>query len=84
MICGRRHSDCYRTLKTLGVLDQYKHLLTDESSGFLTTENRFVDRSEAYKIALAANQIEYGKVATDRGEDSILISENLWISKYEM
>ena len=41
-------------------------------------------RSEAYKIALNANQIEYGKAATDRGDDSILISENLWIAHHEM
>ena len=59
VICGRRHSDCYSTLKILGVLDQFKHLLTDNSSGFITTENRFVDRSEAYKIALNANTIYF-------------------------
>lgn len=43
--------------------------------GFLTNENRFVDRKEAAKIAMLAKQIDKWK------EGQILISEELWCEK---
>lgn len=33
----------------------------ENEQGFLTNKNRFVDRFEAYKIALSTNQITEGK-----------------------
>ena len=82
IICGRRHSDCYATLK--GIVDYYSddaylhlHLNRDEQ-GFLTSENRFVSRKEAWDIAKENGQIKFGLEASENGELSELISENLY------
>jgi len=48
---------------------------TCEEMGFMTSENRFVDREEAAKIAIKAGQI-------DRDTD-LLFSEDMW-EKHEM
>jgi len=84
-ICGRRHHNCYQTitdlkgdcntyLKTLNLLDDdyRKH------QGFMTSHDRFVDRKEGWKIAVENNQVVIGLAASDNGEESILISENLY------
>jgi hypothetical protein len=90
VVAGRRHCDCYATVKALVGMDEVKKLkmlnaertmsLEDHRmhQGFLTSKNRYVDRKEAWKIAKENNQIKYGLEASDRGEDSILISENLY------
>lgn len=87
IITGRRHSDCYKSLKSILEVESYSNInfeLPDrEHQGFLTTFNRFVDRKEAYKIAKAQNQIKYGFDATENGEESILISENLFNPEIE-
>lgn len=49
-----------------------------EKQGFMTSLNRFVDRKEAWKIAKANNQIKFGMKASENGEESELISENLY------
>ena len=78
IICGHRHGDCYDILK------QLKPDITEDEEpdrnmqGFLTSLNRFVDRKEAWKIAKANNQIKFGLEVSDNGDDSILISENLY------
>ena len=78
IICGYRHSDCYNTIKQLvpGISDD--ELPDRNSQGFLTSKNRFVDRKEAWKIARENDQIKYGLTVSDFGDDSILISENLY------
>lgn len=85
VVCGRRHNNCYQTIISLkGDLNEYlKSLnLTKEDyrkgQGFITSTDRYVDRKEAWKIAMENNQIIFGKGASDMGEDSILISENLY------
>jgi hypothetical protein len=84
IITGRRHSDCYALLKNLVTEDNYQSILNDHCDkdgkhhGFLTSTNRFVDRKEAWKIAKENNQIQFGLIASDNGDDSILISENLY------
>jgi hypothetical protein len=79
IIAGKRHSDCYATLKLLSTEFNKKiELPPREKQGFLTSQNRFVDRKEAWKIAKENNQIKYGYDASEDGEDSILISENLY------
>ena len=87
IITGRRHSDCYKSLKSILEVESYSNINFDladrEHQGFLTTFNRFVDRKEAYKIAKAQNQIKYGFDATENGEESILISENLFNPEIE-
>lgn len=75
IISGHRHSDCYNVLRTLkpDAVDPER-----DKQGFLTSENRFVHRKEAWDIAIRCNQVKYGKDATDNGDESILISENLY------
>jgi len=85
VVCGRRHNNCYQTitdltgdcntyLKSLGLTDNdYR-----DQQGFITSLDRFVDRKEAWKIAVENNQVVIGVEATENGEDSILISENLY------
>lgn len=88
VIAGRRHGDCYRTIKSItgqSENERYGDLfnsMSDEEirelSGFITSTNRYVNRQEAWKIAKANNQIQFGLVASDNGDESILISENLY------
>ena len=78
IISGFRHKDCAKILDKISLNDNDLY-----PRGFLTSKNRFVDRKEAWKIALANNQIKYGLAASDRGEDSILISENLYMLENE-
>ena len=85
VICGRRHHNCYQTIKDLkGDVNEYFKSLnmsdTDyrKHQGFMTSLDRYVDRREGYKIAKENNQIQFGLTATENGDDSILISENLY------
>lgn len=90
VICGRRHSDCYSTINILCGIDKAINLKKENSKnasslddfrkyqGFITSLNRYVDRKEAWIIAKANNQIQFGLEATENGEDSYLISENLY------
>jgi len=88
VICGRRHHNCYQTINVLcgeNVNSKFGKLISALSDdeirkhqGFITSEDRYVDRKEAWQIAKENNQIKYGLVASDNGEDSILISENLY------
>lgn len=55
VIAGRRHHNCFATAKIMGY-DRTLNLR--EIQGFITSDDLFVDRKEAYKIAVAANQIE--------------------------
>lgn len=90
VVSGRRHGDCYATISAITGIPINNCILQfiDKSTydfrkhqGFITSLNRYVDRKEAWKIALENNQIIYGLKATDNGEDSILISENLYADK---
>lgn len=80
VVCGRRHSDCYDTLNRIRVSCDVivKHVPDRKEQGFLTSNNRFVDRVEAWKIAKYNNQIKYGIEVSDNGDNSELISENLY------
>ena len=66
IICGFRHSDCIRLHTVLTC----KITKSDDIQGFLTSQNRFVDRAEAADIAYKAGQI---KDITD-----CLLSEDLY------
>ncbi len=62
---GRRHND---------ILARFEGQVDVNSSGFYTNFGRFVDRKEAYFIALDACQIKDGEtIHTD-----MLFSEDLW------
>lgn len=78
IINGHRHSDCYEILKKLRPDILNEDLPQREHQGFLTSENRFVSRKEAWIIANENKQIQYGKDASENGDQSQLISENLY------
>lgn len=48
-VTGWRHPD---------IMYRFKDILADDIGGFLTSKGRYVDREEAYEIALNAGQIE--------------------------
>lgn len=77
IICGHRHSDCYETLSNVVKVED-KDMPLRDNQGFLTSLNRYVDRKEGWKIAKENNQIQYGLSVSDNGENSQLISENLY------
>lgn len=78
IISGHRHGNCYSVFSKLTGSYDSADMPGREDQGFLTSKNRFVDRKEAYRIAKANNQIVWGADATENGDDSILISENLY------
>ena len=77
VVLGHRHFNVYSAplafLKFLrrGEKEIEKFLGVERAQGFLTSKNRFVDRKEAYKIALRAGQVE-------EKEDKKLFSEDLY------
>jgi hypothetical protein len=55
VICGRRHHNCFMTAY---ILNKQKKLLDmKQKQGFITDDDRFVDRYEAAEIAFDADQI---------------------------
>lgn len=78
IISGHRHSCCYALLFNLFPDLQEAQIPQREDQGFLTSLNRFVGRNEAWRIAKENNQIQWGLNASDIGDDSQLISENLY------
>ena len=56
VFCALRHHTCMTLRKEAGI-----PVTTPTTQGFITDNNRFVDRVEAYLIALKANQITRGK-----------------------
>jgi len=85
VICGRRHHNCYQTITDLkGNYNEYFNSLNmskddyRKHQGFITSLDRFVDRKEGWKIAKLNNQVQFGLKSSENGDDSILISENLY------
>lgn len=68
VLCGRRHHSIIELGNKLAGLT----LKQEDTQGFLTSQDRFVDRREAFQIAFKAKQIEGGKLS---GE---LYSEDLY------
>ena len=54
VICGRRHHNCMAIRK----ICSGKETLGENIQGFLTSENRFIDKDEAADVALESGQIE--------------------------
>jgi hypothetical protein len=82
VICGRRHHNCISTLSTVaGIKTKAKDI-----QGFITNTDLFVNRQEAYLIALKAGQIKPRKedkelndwLKLPQGLPDILISEDLY------
>lgn len=86
IITGLRHNNCMDTFDCLisrlrpdlsfkvNSEEYYKITSYNRYQGFLTTENRYVGRTEAYKIAKKQNQI-INTIGTLKGR---LLSENLY------
>jgi len=69
VVCGHKHGNCISYLMDrLAILDE-SAIPSKMTEGFLTSNNRFVDRAEAAKIALAAGQIKRKKAAMLYSED---------------
>lgn len=88
VICGRRHNNCYQTIKDVtglhcnNVIGDFINSLSEDEirnhQGFITSLDRYVNRKEGWKIAKENNQIQFGLDASENGDESILISENLY------
>lgn len=56
VVCGRRHHDCYYSIFVVN--DNRKLLGYKETQGFLTANNMFLNREEAYELALQTGQLK--------------------------
>ena len=64
---GRRHNEIIFNMVRAGIV------LTEAVQGFLTSEDRFLTRNEALKVAIAAGQVRRENI-----KGGTLTSENLW------
>lgn len=71
VVCGRRHHNCYVTLNMIDDNPDRKNII----QGFLTNQDRFVNRKEAFQIARCSMQI---KNLGEWNQDSILYSEDIY------
>ncbi len=76
IMCGKRHPNVFEKMFKLGI--QYDK--TTHIQGFLTSEDRFVDRFEAIDIAKNANQLSEEVIERlNRSKYSQqLYSEDVW------
>ena len=72
VICGRRHHNCFNTLFAFVGDAIIKSII---KQGFLTSDDIFVNRFEAFEIAKASKQISAKRKAS---KCIALISEDLW------
>jgi hypothetical protein len=57
VLCGHRHVDVMHQMKALTGKRSVENECGKYVQGFITNENEFVDRVDAAKIAVSANQI---------------------------
>ena len=74
VVCGRRHHNCFMSLQL--IFKDLKSMIPYKKEGkviqgFLTTDNRFLNRKESLKVAKSANQVT-GTIS------KVLTSEDLW------
>lgn len=80
VICGRRHNNCYATLKYLhpqweGAIGK----IGRDHQGFVTNYNRYVGRREGFEIAFKAKQITSPNREYPKDEEMrVLTSEDLY------
>ena len=70
VVCGKRHDNCYITVAIIANQSLQEYEFIPNEHGFLTSQNRFVNRQEAGEIAFKAGQISK--------ETNCLISEDLY------
>lgn len=78
IICGKRHKHCIMTAEDL-LEEKYDESIGSDraNQGFLTSFNRYVDRKEAFRIALDNDQIRH-KLYDINNPDQELVSEDLY------
>lgn len=57
VFCGHRHTHCMHTMVSVTGLRSVEKEVGKSIQGFLTSKNRFVDRTEAAEIARSAGQV---------------------------
>ena len=60
VVCGHRHGHCIDIMRSLGTLRTVQFgpdSVGEHEQGFLTNQNRFVDRIEAAEIAIKQGQV---------------------------
>lgn len=72
IVAGRRHSNCYLTVENLKNTTMHS---VENIHGFITSTDRFVNRTESYYIAKREGQLFSGIIHDD---NPILISEELY------
>ena len=70
VVCGQRHHNCFMTVSIIRGEDIKKSDYGHVIQGFLTSDNRFLNRKEAGELAFNAGQIET--------ETDCLFSEDLY------
>lgn len=70
IMTGKRHADILYSMWKSNIL----YLKSRAIQGFLTDTDRFVDRYEAKKIAVAANQL----IVPEKDTYAELFSEDVW------
>lgn len=71
VLCGWRHGSIFPQIG--GLVKERKDLgINEKEQGFITSKNRFVDRTEAMKIAIVTEQVSKDL------KDKELYSENLY------
>jgi len=87
VITGRRHHNCYATMAVIAKVAQLEDVVTikglinkinRDQQGFITSEDRFVNRKEAFKIAVREKQLMNPKLYDFNNPDQILVSEDLY------
>ena len=86
VISGRRHNNCYATIKSLkGVnWEEYLNLVdhTDEQQGFITSLNKYLNREDAFIMAKENNQLLFPKLY-GKNQKNILTSECIFPTNWE-
>lgn len=77
ILCGVRHGHCFQQLPVLGFEPRKGY--EEIEQGFVTHDNRFLNRKEALAHAVVCGQVS-GNIAGEyyREEKKELFSEDLW------
>lgn len=75
VICGVRHFDEIMRGNLPTLIEAAQECLAGHEEGFVTNGYKFVDRNQAFRIAVMANQIDW---TVYKGIWGCLFSEDLW------
>ena len=76
IICGRRHNDCFNTIKQLNS----NWTNASKIQGFITHTGEFLDRGQAWKHAIECGQLSLSAhwLHKDNNWPAELVSEDLY------